>query len=215
MQTQLDHADPDKRAEAAKALAKMGSNASPAVADLITALDDVFPKVQSAAIEALAAIGGDANPAIRRLYELVLKTTDDYQRGELVMAITSINPKCNELRLIVEKAIEGVSNTDINSMDEKLLANRLWACKHIATLGPEGNWAEPILRRLLRVTGQRLDLRKNVDVFQACTDALIAINANHGLTISLLEAMSRGRELRPSPPEAMQAADTALRKLQQ
>ena len=215
LQTQLDHTDPDKRAEAANALAKMGSNASPAVADLIAALDDVFPKVQIAAIEALAAMGGDAEPAIRPLYELVLKTTDDYQRGQLVMAITSINPKCNELRLIVEKAIEGVSKSDINSTNELLLANRLWACKHVATLGPEAKWAEPILGRLLRVTGKRLDLRKNVDVFQACTDALIAINANHGLTISLLEGMSRGRGLSPSTPEAMQAADTALRKLKQ
>ena len=213
LREQLSNADPDKRVEAASALAKIGGEASQAVTELVQALDDVFPEVQNSAMKALAAIGDDAEAAIKPLYNKVLNTTDDEQRGEMVRTITSIDPTCKELRLIVEKAIEGVSGTDIESTNKILLANRLWACNHITTLGPEADWAGPTLRRLLRATGQRLGVKGNIDVFESCVNALVAIKADDSSTTSLLRKMARGYELHPKTEEAMQAADTALRIL--
>lgn len=63
----LHHANPQTRQGAAKALARMGPGAKPAIPDLIATLDDEDEDVRKQAIRALGQIGPDAADAIPAL----------------------------------------------------------------------------------------------------------------------------------------------------
>ncbi len=72
----LSDPDPGVRAQAARALARMGVTAKPAVPDLVKALRDSDEGVQIAAARALGQIGPAASEALPALVEL-LRTPEE------------------------------------------------------------------------------------------------------------------------------------------
>ena len=104
----LGHEDWKVRRSATDALAELKADAKPAVAALITALKDKDAWVRDGAAKALGRIGPDAAPAARPLVEL-LKDKDDWIRESAMVALPAVT---KDEALLVQGAINAVMVPD-------------------------------------------------------------------------------------------------------
>ncbi len=88
--TTLNDANPRVRAEAARALARIGPEAKEAVPALIARLDDPDEEVRQASARALGQVGPAAAPAVPALISLIDSAS---RRSSTVIPATPLNPQ--------------------------------------------------------------------------------------------------------------------------
>jgi HEAT repeat protein len=136
----LGEADAKKgvREDAARALALMGKDASPAVDPLAKLLSDKDIELRLQAATALAAVGPDARTALKALQE-ALKDSDKGVRAQVIFAIGNIGLD----------AADAVPNL-VETLKDANAEVRLAAVRALAAIGGPAKPAVPALKALLQ-----------------------------------------------------------------
>ena len=139
----LAERDPDLRARAARALAKIGVASRDAVPALLASVEDDDPNVGSSAVRALDEIGFVPRGALPRLIDIAKSRKDVYLRAWSVRAIGAVGPEGAAAAPALMEII--ARKTDIPSTDDALYDASLEA---LARTAPGS--ARPVIAKALK-----------------------------------------------------------------
>jgi HEAT repeat protein len=116
-----DSKDSKQRADAARQMGQLGSEAKPAVDDLLKASNDPDPDVAFAATNALGYIGRADRNALQDLIQ-ALKSSDPKRVAAAAMALESVGPSARDavpiLRGLVTDTRDGIAEHAIDALGE-------------------------------------------------------------------------------------------------
>ncbi len=126
---------PAVRLFAAEALAKLGSDAQPALAELRKSLSDADPGVRSFSLTALGNLGKDAREAVDDLGRLAERETDGAMKTEVIYALGKIDGKN---KAVLQHLRQTIGGTNAKA--------RTAALKSLLDLGPETDALDACLK---------------------------------------------------------------------
>lgn len=203
--SELQSSDPRARAAAGTALALSGSQAAPAVPELLTALDDESNLVRAAVVDALAEIGAPASAAAPSLARRLSAESDPdilHAIGRTLIRFGSSS--MSSIPVIVEALQSGSP------------AGRRIACGVLGSLGADGDFVVHALVRSMvadsdgRVRSAARSALKRLRVdLTAHVDDLVGFLSHESPDVRE-QAADRLGEMRPRPAEAVEPLVTAL-----
>ncbi len=177
---QLRDANVELRIAAAEALGEMGAEASAAVPALGEALRDVHPGVRQAAGRALGRMGDGARPALASL-ETALDDSELTVQLAAAWALVKLDPGARKYVPVLSATMQAGEGGTILA---------------VGNLGPEAEWAVPILAKLLQ--------DKRAGVRRLAAEALGKIGPQGDATAALEQAT------RDADDQVRAAAESAL-----